>query len=77
MNLAKGEGIRFAGQVQAYQASPELYKKIQRLMMLEESLDNVRKYVVVADEEDTQVYIVDLQEKLKDTLYEMGLGLEE
>lgn len=74
---AKGEGVRFQGQIQAYQASPEIYSKLQRLMMLEEALKNVRKYVVVADKEDTQVMIVDLQEKLESSLYDMGLGLDE
>ena len=77
VSQARGKGIRFAGQVKAYKASPEIYKKIQRLMVLEEALDNVRKYVVVADKEDDQVYIVDLQEKLTQSLYDMDLGLEE
>ena len=77
VNLIKGQGVRFAGQVQAYQASPEIYKKLQRLMTLEEGLQDVRKYVVVADKEDAQVYIVDLQEKLTQSLYDMDLGLEE
>jgi len=77
VNLIKGQGVRFAGQVQAYQASPEIYKKLQRLMTLEEGLQDVRKYVIVADKEDAQVYIVDLQEKLTQSLYDMDLGLEE
>jgi regulator of protease activity HflC (stomatin/prohibitin superfamily) len=76
VNRALGKGLRFAGQIKAYQASPEIYKKIQRLMVLEETLDNVRKYVVVTDKEDDQVYIVDLQEKLTQSLYDMDLGLE-
>ena len=74
VNLAKGEGLRFDGQVQAYQASPELYSKIQRLLTLEEGLADVRKYVVVADNEDALIYIVDLQEKLKSSIYD---GFEE
>jgi len=73
VNLNKGEGLRFSGQVKAYRASPEIYKKLQRLMMLEEALGGVRKYVVVADKEDAQVYIVDLQEKLTQSLYDMDL----
>jgi membrane protease subunit HflK len=77
VNLIKGQGVRFAGQVQAYQASPEIYKKLQRLMTLEEGLQDVRKYVIVADKEDAQVFIVDLQEKLTQSLYDMDLGLEE
>jgi len=76
VNLVKGEGLRFAGQVKAYRASPELYKKIQRLLMLEETLNKTRKYIVVADEEDTLIYSVDLLEKLKTSLYQ-GLGEEQ
>ena len=77
INLIKGEGIRFNGQEQAYRASPEIYMKLQRLMTLEEGLQDVRKYVVVVDKEDAQVYIVDLQEKLTQSLYDMDLGLDE
>jgi membrane protease subunit HflK len=77
INLAQGDGLRFAGQLQAYQASPEIYKKLQRLMALEETLGGVRKYIVVTDDEDAQVYIVDLQEKLTQSLYDMDMGLEE
>jgi membrane protease subunit HflK len=77
VNLAQGEGLRFRGQLQAYHASPEIYKKLQRLMALEETLGDVRKYVVVTDDEDAQVYIVDLQEKLTQSLYDMDMGLEE
>jgi membrane protease subunit HflK len=76
-NLAKGDGLRFGGQMKSYQASPEIYLRIQRLAMLEESLEKIRKYVVVAEKEDRQVFIVDLQERLNQSLYEMGLGLDE
>ena len=68
--LAEATGERFAGQLKAYQANPQLYKRIERLKMLEETLEKIRKYVVVADTKDTQVYIVDLQEKLTPTLYD-------
>ena len=77
INLAQGEGYRFAGQIKAHQALPELYKKLQRLMALEDVLGAVRKYVVVTDDEDAQVYIIDLQEKLTQSLYDMDLGFED
>lgn len=77
IHIAKGEGLRFAGQIQGYEASPLIYKKLQRLMMLEDALEKSRKYVVVAEKEDAQVYIVDLQEKLAASLYDLDLGLEE
>jgi regulator of protease activity HflC (stomatin/prohibitin superfamily) len=75
--LAEATGQRFQGQLKAYQANPALYKRIERLKMLEETLDTVRKYVVVADAKDAQVYIVDLQEKLTSSLYEgLDIGAE-
>ncbi|MBN2511808.1 MAG: hypothetical protein JXB18_02610 [Sedimentisphaerales bacterium] len=71
--LAEATGQRFVGQLKAYQANPQLYKRILRLKMLEETLEKIRKYVVVADTKDTQVYIVDLQEKLTPSLYDMDV----
>jgi membrane protease subunit HflK len=74
--LAEATGRRFASQVRAYRAAKEIYKREQRLLVLEEGLQKIRKYVVVADTNDRQVYIVDLQEKLTPSLYELG-GFEE
>jgi len=74
--LARAAGERFAGQLKAYRAAEEIYKREQRLAVLEEALDSVRKYVVVADQNDTQVFIVDVQEKPTPSLYELA-GLEE
>ena len=71
--LAKGTGLRFAGQLKAYRAAPEIYFHEQRLAMLEEALEGVRKYVVVADQNDTQVTIIDLQEKLSPSIYDSGV----
>jgi len=39
--------------------------------MLEEALEKIRKYIVVA-EGDKQVTIIDLQEKLVPSLYDIG-----
>ena len=74
--LAKGTGLRFAGQLKAYEAAPEIYLHEQRLAILEESLEGVRKYVIVADPNDTQITIIDLQETQSPSIYEMGV-LEE
>jgi regulator of protease activity HflC (stomatin/prohibitin superfamily) len=74
--VAEATGLRFASQVKAYRAAEDIYKREQRLAVLEDSLADIRKYVVVADTNDSQVYIVDLQEKLTPSLYEMG-GFEE
>jgi len=70
--LAKATGERFAGQVKAYRAAPGIYKHEQRLAVLEEALPGIRKFVVAADPNDTQVIILDLQDKLKTDLLEIG-----
>jgi membrane protease subunit HflK len=74
--IARATGERFDSQLKAYRAAKEIYKQEQKLGTLEEALENIRKYIVVADQNDTQVFIVDLQEKLTPSLYELS-GLEE
>jgi membrane protease subunit HflK len=71
--LARATGDRFAEQLKAYKAAPEIYLQEQRLSMLEETLDDIRKYVVVADQNDTQITIIDLQEKLTPSIYDTGV----
>jgi membrane protease subunit HflK len=71
--LARATGDRFSEQLKAYEAAPEIYLQEQRLSMLEEKLDEIRKYVVVADQNDTQVTIIDLQEKLTPSIYDTGV----
>jgi membrane protease subunit HflK len=71
--LARATGDRFSEQLKAYNAAPEIYLQEQRLSMLEETLDDIRKYVVVADQNDTQVTIIDLQEKLEPSIYDTGV----
>jgi membrane protease subunit HflK len=74
--LARATGERFAEQLKAYMAAPEIYRRELLLAVLEESLEGIRKYVVVTDPNDTQVFIIDVQEKLTPSLYELS-GLEE
>ncbi len=74
--LARATGQRFASQLKAYRAAEEIYKREQRLAVFEQALGNIRKFVVVADQNDTQVFIVDVKEKLTPSLYELS-GLEE
>jgi membrane protease subunit HflK len=71
--LARATGDRFAEQLKAYRAAPEIYLQEQRLSMLEETLDGIRKYVVVADQNDTQITIIDLQETRTPSIYETGV----
>jgi len=75
--LAKATGERFRNQVLAYRASPQIYKREQRLSMLERALEKVRKYVVVAQGDDAQVYIIDLQEQLTPSLYDLPVDILE
>jgi membrane protease subunit HflK len=74
--LAKADGERFNSQLQAYRAAEEIYKQQLRLTVLEESLKNIRKYVVAADPNEKQIMIIDVQGKLTPSLYDIG-GLEE
>jgi regulator of protease activity HflC (stomatin/prohibitin superfamily) len=74
--LAEATGLRFGGQVKAYRAAPEIYTREQRLAVLEEALTGIRKFVVAADANDTEVIIIDLQEKLETDLLDLG-GLPE
>lgn len=61
--LAKATGERFAGQLKAFRAAPTIYPRLQRLVVLDEVLPSARKYIVVADANDSQVTILDLQTK--------------
>jgi len=74
--LAKAAGDRFADQLTAYRAAKEIYKRQLRLTTLEETLRNIRKYVMAADPNDHQVMIIDVQEKLTPSIYDIA-GLEE
>ena len=71
--LAKAAGNRFQSQVKAFEASPEIYTQLLRLEMLEESLQGVRKYIVLTEDDDTEIYILDLQEKQAPSLYDLEL----
>lgn len=74
--LARATGERFAGQIKAHKAAPSIYQKEQRLAVLEEALQDIRKYVVAVDPNDSQVIIVDLQDRLPLDLLDIG-GIEE
>ncbi len=74
--LAEAAGERFASQLKAYRAAEGIYKRQLRLVAFEEATKNIRKYVVVADQNDIQVFILDFQEKLTPSIYDIG-GFEE
>ncbi|MHC4131417.1 MAG: SPFH domain-containing protein [Planctomycetota bacterium] len=75
-SLSEATGKRFDGQLKAYRAAPEIYKQQQRLSVYEEAYKNIRKYVIVADPDNKQNYIIDLKEKLTPDLYDIS-GIEE
>ena len=69
--LAEATGKRFQEQIKAYRAAEDIYWQELRLSMLEEALSGIRKYIVAADTNDTQVFVIDLNEKLVPNLYDM------
>jgi regulator of protease activity HflC (stomatin/prohibitin superfamily) len=69
--LAQATGLRFASQLKAYRAAEKIYKHEQKSAILEEALKKTRKYVVVADPNDMQVFIVNFEEKLMPGLYDI------
>jgi regulator of protease activity HflC (stomatin/prohibitin superfamily) len=70
VTLAEATGKRFGQQLQAYKAAKKIYAHELKMNMFEESLEKIRKYIVVA-EGDSQVTIIDLQEKLMPNLYDI------
>jgi regulator of protease activity HflC (stomatin/prohibitin superfamily) len=74
--LARATGERFASQLKAYEAGKEIYMSEQILGAFEEGMRDIRKFVVVADQNDRQVFIVNLEGKLVPSLLDMP-GFEE
>lgn len=72
-NRAKADGLRFSSQMKAYKAAPQIYARELRLTMLEEALQNTRKYVVISDVNDHQILIFDLKEKIEQSLYDIEI----
>ena len=62
--IAHATGERFTGQVAAYRAAPEIYKRWKILSALETSLKNIRKYVLIADKDEYIIQEIDAGEKL-------------
>ena len=71
--LAKATGMRFADQLEAYRAGGDIFLRQHRLAMLEEMLPDARKFVVIAEDEDTEIYIIDLQKSEESGLLELEL----
>ena len=56
--IARADSERFVGQLKAYRASKRIYKNEQKLAMLEEALEPIRKFVVAVDPNDAEVVII-------------------
>ncbi len=70
VTLAKAKSERFVGQLEAYQAAPNYYVNQKRLEVFEsESLQDIRKYVLVVDPNEMQ-YVIDFKDKLPTDLYD-------
>ncbi|MGE5297267.1 MAG: SPFH domain-containing protein [Solirubrobacterales bacterium] len=74
--LTEATGKRFAGQLEAYRAAPEIYKCEQRAVALEEGMKNIRKYVVAGDPNDRQVVTMQLEDKLDTDLLKDIAGVD-
>ncbi len=61
--IARATGERFAGQIQAYRAAPQIFKHEQRLTAIQDGLKGIRKFVIVADENQFQVQEIDVTDK--------------
>ncbi len=72
--LSQAKGVRFKGQLKAFRANPDYYKKLQRINVYEDALENIRKFVIVSDPNSKENFVVDLQEKLTPDLYKDILG---
>jgi regulator of protease activity HflC (stomatin/prohibitin superfamily) len=70
---AEAAGKRFKDQIKAYKASPDIYRQIYLLSMLEEVLKDIRKYVVVAGDEETQIIIIDLKDDVTPSIYDLNI----
>ena len=69
---AEATGKRFADQLKAYRAAPEIYLYEQLMTSLEQTLKDIRKYVIIGDKNDKQINILNLENKLESYLSDIG-----
>jgi membrane protease subunit HflK len=74
--LSEADSKRFTDQLKPYLVAKDIYREHLRLEVFEDDvLKKIRKYVVIADPNDSQVFIVDMKEQLAPGLYDIT-GLE-
>ena len=62
---SKATGERFAGQLQAYRAAPEIYLYELWIRSLIDTYKDARKYVIMTDKNEKQINIINLEDKLE------------
>lgn len=73
--VAAAEGEQFEKQLIAYKAAPRLYVLYTFLDMLENEGNAARKYVVALDKSQ-EVFVINLEKKLRPDLLDLDLGQE-
>ncbi len=74
--LSEADSKRFADQLKPYLVAKDIYRENLRLEIFEDKLlRKIRKYVIISDPNDSQVFIVDVKENLTPGLYDIT-GLE-
>ena len=58
----RADGERFAGELLAFEASPDYYRTRRFLEVLAEGLSSRRKYVITGDAGDTPVFRMDFSD---------------
>ncbi|MBN1763880.1 MAG: protease modulator HflK [Sedimentisphaerales bacterium] len=74
--LAQADSNRFSHQNDAYTKGNNVYLWREYLSVLDETLPNMRKYVITSENVDSWIYELDLKEKLETDLF-TGLGIPE
>jgi len=74
--LSEADSKRFVDQLKPYLVAKDIYRENLRLEIFEDKLlRKIRKYVIISDPNDSQVFIVDVKENLTPGLYDIT-GLE-
>ncbi|OGV70017.1 MAG: hypothetical protein A3K19_11220 [Lentisphaerae bacterium RIFOXYB12_FULL_65_16] len=76
VRVAEAEADRFGKQLMAYEASPKLFVLGSFLDVLEQEGAHVRKYVV-ATTKGSEVFVIDLQKKMRPDLLDLDLERKE
>ena len=65
---SEATGQRFAGQLKAYRAAPEIYTFELWMRAVEDTYKDARKYVIMTEKNSKQIDIINLEDKLENYL---------